>query len=666
MKPSITTFYSFKGGVGRTSALANISAIVAQMGYRVLMIDFDLEAPGLDAFVSGFDEGFRDAGPSDRGTLWLLEELASLGDDIDFETLNARHVRRVSLPTGEQLWFMPAGAASARYANALSGFDWTTFFDARNGGWKLEGLRRQLLTDYDFVFIDSRTGVTDTGGVCTVQLPDTIVAVYGNSVQSIRGTAAVLDGIQAERDGFAVDRARAIIVPLLGKSDARSEFREARRWAALAHEHLAPVASDWLPVGERSARAFDRLKVPYLTYFSFGERLAVLDEGRTDPELPGHAYAMIAELLVGGPSIEGLTTAGPGDTEGIAHPPPDSLAWESDRIEDQVHETAAKRMAAGLERNEVEALDAIVEALELFVPYLSDDGSEALDVRRVQMAHAAGLERLVKYSYVQRDAETVRLTARGAILARGWDRVAPAIGSPRTAILRNLPTSKRGQRFALASVFADLSPERLSVALLNELADTRSLADQLAREWAGPLRRRLTGAAAGFLGLALLLGLASDQDDGDELPLAVLSAGTALTMLTSRWVRLPMNPRKTREAIRAADLLRRRGVRFSVLSAGRSSSLQRIELEYRLRSAGFTADGDSFVIDDGIFAGLESAFGYRSPLREFLELVIIEEATFTGSDSGGWVIVYPDVYASLLVPLQRSLSDAAPLTVVAA
>ena len=46
----ITTFYSFKGGVGRTMALVNATVALAKRGRRVLVVDFDLEAPGLDTF----------------------------------------------------------------------------------------------------------------------------------------------------------------------------------------------------------------------------------------------------------------------------------------------------------------------------------------------------------------------------------------------------------------------------------------------------------------------------------------------------------------------------------------------------------------------------------------------------------------------------------------
>lgn len=43
----ITTFYSYKGGVGRTTLLANVGAILARRGRRVVLWDLDLEAPGM-------------------------------------------------------------------------------------------------------------------------------------------------------------------------------------------------------------------------------------------------------------------------------------------------------------------------------------------------------------------------------------------------------------------------------------------------------------------------------------------------------------------------------------------------------------------------------------------------------------------------------------------
>ena len=55
----ICTFYSYKGGVGRSMAMANVADILARRGLRVLMIDFDLEAPGLEQFFHTNIEGVR-------------------------------------------------------------------------------------------------------------------------------------------------------------------------------------------------------------------------------------------------------------------------------------------------------------------------------------------------------------------------------------------------------------------------------------------------------------------------------------------------------------------------------------------------------------------------------------------------------------------------------
>ncbi len=50
----IITFYSYKGGTGRTMALANVAWILAANGYKVLAVDWDLEGPGLHRFFHPF------------------------------------------------------------------------------------------------------------------------------------------------------------------------------------------------------------------------------------------------------------------------------------------------------------------------------------------------------------------------------------------------------------------------------------------------------------------------------------------------------------------------------------------------------------------------------------------------------------------------------------
>ena len=52
----VITFYSYKGGTGRSMALAHAAWITAARGYRVLAIDWDLEAPGLHKYFAPFLE----------------------------------------------------------------------------------------------------------------------------------------------------------------------------------------------------------------------------------------------------------------------------------------------------------------------------------------------------------------------------------------------------------------------------------------------------------------------------------------------------------------------------------------------------------------------------------------------------------------------------------
>src|SRR4051794_8964405 len=50
----IVTFYSYKGGTGRTMAMANVAWLLASNGNRVLAIDWDLESPGLHRYFHPF------------------------------------------------------------------------------------------------------------------------------------------------------------------------------------------------------------------------------------------------------------------------------------------------------------------------------------------------------------------------------------------------------------------------------------------------------------------------------------------------------------------------------------------------------------------------------------------------------------------------------------
>src|SRR5262249_54161088 len=92
-------------------------------------------------------------------------------------------------PAGGILHFVPAGKQDSAYALRVNSFDWQAFYERLGGGILLEKVKENLRGVYDFILIDSRTGLSDTSGVCTIQMPDELVVCFTLNRQSIYGAS---------------------------------------------------------------------------------------------------------------------------------------------------------------------------------------------------------------------------------------------------------------------------------------------------------------------------------------------------------------------------------------------------------------------------------------------------------------------------------------------
>ena len=191
----VTTFYSFKGGVGRTMALANVAVDLARRGKRVLAVDFDLEAPGLDTFPLPRADGPK-PGVVDFVQHYLQSNQAP---DVRAYLYESPGVGQ----DGGALWIMPSGARGGTYSQRLSEIDWTDLYEQHDGYLLFEDLKLQWeeIIKPEYVFIDSRTGHTDVGGICTRQLPDSVVILFFPNEQNLRGLTKVVRDIRAEETG---------------------------------------------------------------------------------------------------------------------------------------------------------------------------------------------------------------------------------------------------------------------------------------------------------------------------------------------------------------------------------------------------------------------------------------------------------------------------------
>ena len=135
----VITFFSFKGGTGRTMALANVAWIMASQGKRVLVVDWDLDSPGLHKFFLPFlDADLYDSTP---GIVDIISDYARAATHADHATpdWHLKYARvlphAISLdwqfPDGGALDIVSAGRPGRNYSTVLSGFNayWAvTFF----------------------------------------------------------------------------------------------------------------------------------------------------------------------------------------------------------------------------------------------------------------------------------------------------------------------------------------------------------------------------------------------------------------------------------------------------------------------------------------------------------------------------------------------------------
>jgi cellulose biosynthesis protein BcsQ len=191
----VVTFYSFKGGVGRTMALVNVGVELALSGRRVLLVDFDLEAPGLDTFNLPRPQ------TAVPGLVDYVSEYLESGVAPEFESFVYKSPL-VGVEKG-QLWIMPSGTQDQLYGTRLGAIDWRQLYEQKEGYLLFENLKAQWqsVLQPDYVLIDSRTGYTDVGGICTRHLPDSVVVLFFPNEQNRRGLEKVVKEIRLEETG---------------------------------------------------------------------------------------------------------------------------------------------------------------------------------------------------------------------------------------------------------------------------------------------------------------------------------------------------------------------------------------------------------------------------------------------------------------------------------
>jgi hypothetical protein len=273
-------------------ALANIGVLMAAEGYRVLLVDWDLEAPGLEVF---FRNGGKLVGDSSAtpGVVDLLDAQAQ-GAPLPWRKclLKAEFF-------GHSLDILSAGRRTDDYRRRVQQLDWATLFREHRIGNYINSLREEWRGVYEFVLIDSRTGITDIGDICTVILPDVLVLLFVTNYQNVEGIKSVMARATKARSKLPVNRSKLLGVPVPARDERDRESDKFKVWEAIFAGEFSELYREWLPKEITPLDALHRIYIPYIAGWSFGEQIPVLESERerTDPSSLGAAYARLATLL---------------------------------------------------------------------------------------------------------------------------------------------------------------------------------------------------------------------------------------------------------------------------------------------------------------------------------------------------------------------------------
>lgn len=278
----VTTFYSYKGGVGRTLALANLGHLLARRhAPPVLLVDWDLEAPGLHYYFP--------AAPEAPGVLDLFEacrdELQERAGRYASDSALAEAVLDavrweqflVRASDDRPLWLLRAGRCDGSHAERAAMLDWQGIFDTCPALFRTFSTR--LARHFGHVLVDARSGRADSAAICTTLLPTQLVLVFAPNRQNLDGLRDLVWRATGYRSCHEDEQRPLLVYPLPSRIEAADAVQGALwRHGEEGYQTLfeAALADAYgLPQLDLTAY-FDAVQLPHSASLAFGEPLPAL------------------------------------------------------------------------------------------------------------------------------------------------------------------------------------------------------------------------------------------------------------------------------------------------------------------------------------------------------------------------------------------------------
>lgn len=201
--PPVVVFYSFKGGLGRSTLLASFAIQRAQLGERVCVLDFDLDSPGAGRLLSADAEG--------RIASWGLIDYLLERPSNEVQLSDYYHRCDRVAGSGEIVVF-PAGRLDDHYADKLARVDLEEAPEAHESGLlKLLARVRDELRPH-WILLDARTGISEPAGQLLSGIAHLHVLLGTTNDQSWQGLNRVLDRLGKNRVMLEHPQAEVLLV----------------------------------------------------------------------------------------------------------------------------------------------------------------------------------------------------------------------------------------------------------------------------------------------------------------------------------------------------------------------------------------------------------------------------------------------------------------------
>lgn len=176
--PKIISVHSFRGGTGKSNISANLAAIIASQGFRVGVVDTDIQSPGIHVLFGLTGE---DMEHSLNDYLWGRCQIEDAAKDVSSVLRHGGN----EPAEGAALYLIPSSLKTGEIAKILrEGYDVTLL----NGGFKALIKRLEL----DYLLIDTHPGLNEET-LLSIALSDVLLIVLRPDQQDYQGTAVTVE-----------------------------------------------------------------------------------------------------------------------------------------------------------------------------------------------------------------------------------------------------------------------------------------------------------------------------------------------------------------------------------------------------------------------------------------------------------------------------------------